>query len=169
MNELSRLTPPKGAVKGYKRVGRGSGSGLGKTSGLGQKGSLARAGMFHAVNFEGGQMPLQRRIPKRGFSNSVSRMVYVAVNVGSLNRLPEGSTVDVAALERAGLAKGQNLRVKLTGDGELTVKLTIKADRVSTGEPAADREKSARRSERLVVTASAAEKIRAAGGTVEVG
>ena len=169
MNELSRLTPPKGAVKGYKRVGRGSGSGLGKTSGKGQKGQLARAGMFHAPNFEGGQMPLQRRVPKRGFSNYVSKLNYIAVNVGDLSSVADGTTIDIDALKRLGLVKGHATRVKLTGDGELTSKLVVKADRESSPDARPERVKSARRAENFVITGSAAAKIRAAGGQVEVG
>ena len=144
---LSRLSPPPGAVKRKKRVGRGIGSGLGKTAGRGQKGQKARQpGNIHKLNFEGGQMPLARRLPKRGFHNLFTTLV-AEVNVRDLAKFDAGTTVDVAALVERGLIKGKFHEVKVLGNGELDRKLTVKAHRFSKG---------------------AREKIEKAGGTVEV-
>lgn len=168
MNELSNLKPPKGAVKGYKRLGRGAGSGLGKTSGKGQKGQLARSGGFHDPGFEGGQMRLARRLPKRGFSNAVARQTYQPVNVDDLMRFEDGATVDLESLKELGLVKGHTTRVKITGDGELSRRLIIKADRISQKGSRPERSKTERRTEVLIVSQAAAEKIKSAGGQVEV-
>jgi large subunit ribosomal protein L15 len=145
--KLTDLRPAKGAKSARKRVGRGEGSGLGKTSGRGSKGLKARSGGGTKPGYEGGQMPLQRRIPKRGFVN-VFRKEMAVVNVKELNRFDAGSVVDAAALRREGLVKGDCPGgVKLLGNGEITRKLTVKVDRASK---------------------SAVEKVVAAGGTVEV-
>jgi large subunit ribosomal protein L15 len=145
--KLTDLRPAKGAKSARKRVGRGEGSGLGKTSGKGNKGLKARSGGGTKPGYEGGQMPLQRRLPKRGFVN-VFREEVAVVNVKELNRFEAGSVVDAEALRREGLVKGGCPGgVKLLGNGEVTRKLTVKVDRASK---------------------SAVEKVVAAGGTVEV-
>jgi large subunit ribosomal protein L15 len=144
---LSRLSPPPGAVREKKRVGRGPGSGLGKTAGRGQKGQKARQpGNIHKLAFEGGQMPLARRLPKHGFVNIFSKKV-AEVNLRDLTRFDAGSTVDVDALIGAGLVKGRFDLVKVLGKGELDRKLTVRAHAFSKG---------------------AREKIEKAGGAVEV-
>ncbi|MGE3803055.1 MAG: 50S ribosomal protein L15 [Gemmataceae bacterium] len=135
--------------KKKKRVGRGLGSGHGKTASRGHKGQYASAGakMFHA-SFEGGQMPLFRRIPKRGFSNATWAKEFLVVNVGDLDRaFKDGDTVDHEALKKAGLANGPGDGVRVLGEGELSKKLSVKAHHFSK---------------------SAAEKITAKGGTTEV-
>ena len=145
--KLTDLRPAKGAKSARKRIGRGEGSGLGKTSGKGHKGLKARSGGGTKPGYEGGQMPLQRRLPKRGFVN-VFRQEMAVVNVKELNRFEAGSVVDAEALRREGLVKGSCPGgVKLLGNGEVTRKLTVKVDRASK---------------------SAVEKVLAAGGTVEV-
>lgn len=145
--KLTDLRPAKGAKSARKRVGRGEGSGLGKTSGRGSKGLKARSGGGTKPGYEGGQMPLQRRLPKRGFVN-VFREETAIVNVKELNRFEAGSVVDAEALRREGLVKGDCPGgVKLLGNGEVNRKLTVKVDRASK---------------------SAVEKVVAAGGTVEV-
>ena len=145
--KLTDLRPAKGAKSARKRVGRGEGSGLGKTSGKGNKGLKARSGGGTKPGYEGGQMPLQRRLPKRGFVN-VFREETAVVNVKELNRFEAGSVVDAEALRREGLVKGACAGgVKLLGNGEVTRKLTVKVDRASK---------------------SAIGKVVAAGGTVEV-
>lgn len=145
--KLTDLRPEKGAKSARKRVGRGEGSGLGKTSGRGNKGLKARSGGGTKPGYEGGQMPLQRRLPKRGFVN-VFREETAVVNVKELNRFEAGSVVDAEALRREGLVKGSCPGgVKLLGNGEVTRKLTVKVDRASK---------------------AAVEKVVAAGGTVEV-
>ncbi len=131
-----------------KRVGRGVGSGMGKTSTRGHKGQWASAGAKKpAMMFEGGQMPLFRRIPKRGFSHATWDRHYHVVNVGDLSRFDDGATVDQEALKNAGLANGPSDGVRILGTGELTKKLVVKAHHFSK---------------------SAAEKIQARGGTAEV-
>jgi large subunit ribosomal protein L15 len=131
-----------------KRVGRGIGSGMGKTSTRGAKGQWASAGAGKPTPvFEGGQMPLFRRIPKRGFSHATWDRYYHVVNVGDLDRFNDGDTVDAEALKKAGLAKGPADGVRILGNGELSKKLTVKAHHFSK---------------------SAAEKIAARGGTAEV-
>lgn len=135
--------------KTRKRVGRGTGSGHGKTSGRGHKGARARSGWSQRLGWEGGQMPLFRRIPKRGFNNKNFKKVFTITNVGQLNDFDEGTVVDLAAVLAAGLvsqAKHTKL-FKILGDGELTKKLTVKVDAITT---------------------SAKQKVEAAGGTVEV-
>jgi len=129
--KLNQLSPAKGARKVGKRVGRGSGSGLGKTAGRGSKGQKSRAGVTIPPWFEGGQMPLQRRLPKRGFKNPF-RKVYAVVNVAQLQeRFQAGATVDEQALREAGLVKKLLDGVKLLGRGELEKKLTVKVTRAS--------------------------------------
>lgn len=130
---LSRLRPPPGAVRRKKRVGRGIGSGLGKTAGRGQKGQKARQpGNIHKLSFEGGQMPLARRVPKRGFYNQFATAV-AEVNVRDLAKFDANSRVDVEALMSRGLVKGNFDEVKILGNGELDRKLTVAAHRFSKG------------------------------------
>jgi len=128
------------------RKGRGKASGKGKTSGRGHKGQKARKGSSIRVGFEGGQMPLVRRLPKRGFKNP-TRTVYIPVNVGDLSRFNDGAEVDVSVLRKTGLARGRGHGVKILGQGELKKKLTVKASAFSS---------------------SAKSKIEAAGGVCEV-
>lgn len=127
---LSRLAPPEGARKAKKRVGRGPGSGLGKTSGRGQKGQKSRSGGRVARGFEGGQMPAQRRMPKRGFHN-LFRKEYAVVNLSKLEVFDEGSVVDPSALVERGIVKKTMDGIKILGQGELTKKLTIRAHAAS--------------------------------------
>ncbi|MBI4411449.1 MAG: 50S ribosomal protein L15 [Deltaproteobacteria bacterium] len=127
---LNELRPPKGAVKNRKRLGRGESSGQGKTSGRGHKGQKARAGGFHKKGFEGGQMPLQRRIPKRGFYSFNGRE-YAVVNVGDLARFQANSEVTAAVLKEAGLVRKILDGVKVLGDGAIDRPLTVKAARFS--------------------------------------
>src|ERR671916_408036 len=122
--ELSNLKPKKGAKHAKKRVGRGPGSGHGKTAGRGEKGQKSRSGYSSKLGFEGGQMPLHRRLPKRGFTNIFKRD-YAVVNVSDLERFDTGATVDEAALRSAGLVKGQNDGIKVLGNGKLSKKLTV--------------------------------------------
>lgn len=128
--KLNQLTAAPGATRAAKRIGRGHGSGNGKTAGKGHKGQKARAGHGMRPGFEGGQMPLQRRIPKRGFNNIFAKEV-VAVNVGSLNRFEDGAEVTVEALKEAGVIKKTGDALKILANGELTKKLTVKADAFS--------------------------------------
>ncbi|WP_276089792.1 50S ribosomal protein L15 [Pedobacter sp. JY14-1] len=144
---LSNLKPAEGAVKNKKRIGRGTGSGRGGTSTRGHKGAGSRSGHSTKVGFEGGQMPLQRRVPKVGFK-PINRVEYVGVNLDVLQRLAEDfalTTVDVAALQSHGLASKNDL-VKILGRGELKAKLSVKAHAFS---------------------ASAQKAIEAAGGSIE--
>jgi large subunit ribosomal protein L15 len=145
---LSRLAPPDGARHSEKRVGRGIGSGLGKTCGRGSKGQKARkGGNIGKLHFQGGQTPIQRRLPKRGFRVPFP-IETVPVSIGSIGeRFDAGATVDEAALRGARLVQGRDVRIKVLGNGELTKKLTISAHGFS---------------------ASAKEKIEKAGGTVVV-
>jgi len=124
---LHDLKPRPGAKHRRKRLGQGESSGHGKTSGRGGKGQTARSGSSMRIGFEGGQMPLIRRIPKRGFNNARFAVRYIPVNLEALNKFDEGTTVDEAALRGSGLAHGREKRVKILGDGELTRKLTVKA------------------------------------------
>ena len=124
---LHDLKPRPGAKHRRKRLGQGESSGHGKTSGRGGKGQTARSGSSIRIGFEGGQMPLIRRIPKRGFNNARHTIRYVAVNLDSLNRFDNGAKVDVETLRKAGLANGPVKRIKILGDGELTKKLTVLA------------------------------------------
>ncbi|MFL5322398.1 MAG: 50S ribosomal protein L15 [Myxococcaceae bacterium] len=128
---LNTLRRPKGSWHRKKRVGRGQGSGLGKTAGRGGKGQKARSGNMRFEGFEGGQSPLQRRLPKFGF-NSINRVEYAVVNLGDLNVFDAGSTVDEAALRNVGLVKGtHHAGVKVLGQGALTKKLNVKAHKFS--------------------------------------
>src|ERR1700686_2105795 len=126
--ELGKLKPKKGARHAKKRVRRGPGSGHGKTAGRGEKGQKSRSGFHRMLGFEGGQMPLHRRLPKRGFTNIFKKVVAV-VNVSDLERFENGSPVDESALRQAGLVKGQKDRIKILGNGKLTKKLTVHAAR----------------------------------------
>ena len=144
--KLHELSPAEGSKKEAKRIGRGHGSGQGKTAGKGHKGQKARAGKGMRVGFEGGQMPLQRRIPKRGFNNIFAKKV-VAVNVGTLNKFEDGAVVDIAALTEKGIVKNSFDSVKILSNGTITKKLTVKANAFSQG---------------------AVAKIEAAGGKTEV-
>lgn len=128
--ELNKLKPPVRSRKKKKRVGRGDGSGHGGTSTRGHKGHRARAGGKSSRGFEGGQMPLQRRLPKRGFSNPF-RQEWQIVNLKDLNRFPAGSVVDPALLKEVGLIKKGEEKVKVLGDGFLNFPLTIKAHQFS--------------------------------------
>lgn len=133
MDILSKLQAPEGAVKKATRVGRGVGSGLGKTAGRGQKGQKARStGNFNKRHFQGGQTPIQRRLPKRGFRNPFADVV-VSVNVGALEAFEDGAVVDVDVLRKSRLIQGHFDQLKILGDGELTKKLTISAHRFSKG------------------------------------
>ena len=144
---LHDLKPRPGAKHRRKRLGQGESSGHGKTSGRGGKGQTARSGSSIRIGFEGGQMPLIRRIPKRGFNNARFTTRYLPVNVTSLNSFEEGARVDEAALRAAGLVNGRGDGVKVLGDGELGRKLTVCAHAFS---------------------ASARAKIEAKGGTCEI-
>ena len=124
--KLHELSPAPGSVRDVKRIGRGHGSGQGKTAGKGHKGQKARAGRGMQVGFEGGQMPLQRRIPKRGFNNIFATQ-YATVNVAALNAFEDGAVVDAEALKNAGLVKKTFDGVKVLANGTLTKKLTVKA------------------------------------------
>src|SRR5205085_7805488 len=128
--ELSNLKPKKGARHAKKRVGRGPGSGHGKTSARGEKGQKSRSGYSRMLGFEGGQMPLHRRLPKRGFTNIFKRE-YAVVNLSDLERFDNGATVDEASLRQAGLVKGRYDGIKVLGQGSLTKKLTVSASKFS--------------------------------------
>ena len=130
MDSLSNLKRPKASWHRKKRVGRGQGSGLGKTAGRGGKGQKARTGNMRFEGFEGGQSPLQRRLPKFGF-NSPNRKEFAVVNLGDLEKFDAGATVDESALRKAGLVKGRWTGVKLLGEGKLTRKFAIHVHRVS--------------------------------------
>ena len=144
--KLHELSPADGSKKDVKRIGRGHGSGWGKTSGKGHKGQKARSGKGMRVGFEGGQMPLSRRIPKRGFNN-IFRKNIVAINVSALNRFEDGAEVDINALVEKGIVKNSFDGVKILSNGNLTKKLSVKATAFSAG---------------------AVAKIEAAGGKTEV-
>ena len=124
--KLHELSPAPGSVRESKRIGRGHGSGWGKTSGKGHKGQKARAGHGMRPGFEGGQMPLQRRVPKRGFNNIFAKE-YVAINVAALNRFDANAVVDAEALIAAGVIKNARDGVKILGNGKLEKALTVKA------------------------------------------
>ena len=145
--KLHELERNIGATHAKKRVGRGSGSGLGKTSGRGQKGQKARSGGGVNPVFEGGQLPLYRRIPKRGFKNAMFKTTYAVINVEELNAFEDGTVVSPALLKEAGIIKNQLDGVKVLGNGKLEKKLTIQANKFS---------------------ASALEKIKEAGSKAEV-
>ena len=144
--KLSELKPADGARKDKVRVGRGTGSGCGKTSGRGHKGQKSRSGGGVRPGFEGGQMPIYRRLPKRGFKN-IWRKEYAEVNVSTLNIFDDDMTVDAVALVETGILKNVLDGVRILGDGELTKKLNVKAQGF---------------------TKTAIQKIEAAGGTAEV-
>ena len=128
--ELSKLKPKKGARHAKKRVGRGPGSGHGKTAGRGEKGQKSRSGFSRMTGFEGGQMPLHRRLPKRGFTN-IFKKEHAVVNLADLERFDNGALVDESALRHAGLVKGRNDGIKVLGNGKLTKKLTVHATKFS--------------------------------------
>ena len=128
--DLNNLKPKKGARHAKKRVGRGPGSGQGKTAGRGEKGQKSRSGYSRMLGFEGGQMPLHRRLPKRGFTNIFKR-TFAVVNVSELERFDNGLTVDESLLRQNGLVKGQTDGIKILGDGKLTKKLTVIASKFS--------------------------------------
>lgn len=145
--KLHELSPAEGSKKAVKRIGRGAGSGQGKTAGKGHKGAKARSGYSRNPGFEGGQMPLQRRVPKRGFNN-IFRTEYAVVNLASLEeRFEAGATVDSESLKACGLIKKELDGIKVLANGELTKALNVKVNAVSE---------------------AAKSKIEAAGGTVEV-
>ena len=127
--KLHELMQNAGARKTRKRVGRGMGSGLGKTSGKGEKGQKARSGVSIPATFEGGQLPLYRRLPKRGFSNAPFKIKYATINVEDLNRFEDGTVVTPELLKETGLLKNQLDGVKVLGNGTLEKKLTIKANK----------------------------------------
>jgi len=128
--ELNSLKPKRGARHAKKRVGRGPGSGHGKTSSRGEKGQKSRSGYSSKLGFEGGQMPLHRRLPKRGFTN-IFKKEHAIVNLADLERFDNGATVDEAVLRQAGLIKGQHDGVKVLGNGKLSKKLTVHAKKFS--------------------------------------
>jgi large subunit ribosomal protein L15 len=134
---LHDLKPRPGAKHRKKRLGQGESSGHGKTSGRGGKGQSARSGSSIRIGFEGGQMPLIRRIPKRGFNNARFKIVYLPVNLSDLNIFEDDMTVDEALLRKAGLANGAADGIKILGRGELTRKLTVKAHAFSATAKAA--------------------------------
>ena len=144
--KLHELSPAPGSTKAVKRVGRGAGSGTGKTAGKGHKGQNARSGGGVRPGFEGGQMPLQRRVPKRGFNNIFATQ-YAVINVSDLDKFEDGAVVDADALKQAGVIKKKYDGVKVLGRGEINSKLTVIAAKFS---------------------ASAQQKIEQAGGKAEV-
>ena len=144
--KIHELGAVAGSTKEVKRIGRGHGSGNGKTAGKGHKGQKARAGRGQRFGFEGGQMPLQRRVPKRGFNN-IFATEYASVNVSALNVFEDGAVVDAAALIEKGIIKKEYDGVKILGNGEITKKITVKA---------------------AAFSATAKDKITAVGGKYEV-
>ncbi len=145
--KLNELKPAQGSAEKAWRKGRGPGSGNGKTAGKGHKGQNARSGGGVRPGFEGGQIPMYRRLPKRGFTNDMFKKVYAIINVADLDRFEEGTEVTVETLIAEGIIKDVKSGVKVLGNGEITKKLTVKAN---------------------VFSASAKEKIEAAGGKTEV-
>ncbi|AKP67021.1 50S ribosomal protein L15 [Companilactobacillus ginsenosidimutans] len=144
--ELHELKPTEGSRHSRKRLGRGTSSGTGKTAGRGQKGQLARSGGKTRIGFEGGQMPLFRRMPKRGFKN-INRKEYAVVNLKDLNKFSDGAEVNLQTLKEAGIVKKEFNGVKLLANGEVSAKLTVKVAKSSD---------------------AATKAIEAAGGSVEV-
>jgi len=132
MLSLNNLSPSEGSRRNKKRVGRGPGSGRGKTATRGHKGARSRSGFKNKPGFEGGQMPLQRRLPKRGFTNIFKKEVVI-VSLDSLNRFENGATVDRTALLEAGIIKNTDAQVKVLANGEITSSITLDVDRVSAG------------------------------------
>ena len=132
MSSLNQLKAPRGATKVRQRLGRGQASGLGKTAGRGGKGQKARTGNMHFEGFEGGQMPLQRRLPKFGFHNPF-RLEYAEVTVTDLGLLPAGSVVDGQSLRTAGLVSGKADGIVVLGKGDLAGAYTVRVDRVTAG------------------------------------
>lgn len=128
---LENLKPARGSVRKHKRVGRGPGSGTGKTSGRGENGQKSRSGYSRKSGFEGGQMPLQRRLPKRGFRNAPFRKVFTIVNLERLDVFDAGDVVTPASLCERGIVSKRRALVKILGDGELTKALTVRAHRFS--------------------------------------
>ena len=145
--KLHELKPAQGAVKSRKRLGRGTATGQGKTAGRGQKGQKSRSGGGVRVGFEGGQMPLARRLPKRGFSNYLFKTEYALINISDLNKFDNGTVVTPALLKEKGIIKKQLKGIKVLGNGKLEKKLTIQAHKFS---------------------ASALEKIKESGSKAEV-
>ena len=145
--KLHELSPAEGSVKAGFRKGRGAGSGNGKTAGKGHKGQNARSGGGVRPGFEGGQLPLYRKLPKRGFNNYRFSAKYAVINVSALNKFNDGDVVDCAALLASGIVNKCFDGIKVLGEGEITKKLTVKA---------------------AVFSASAKEKIEAVGGKTEV-
>ena len=145
--KLHELEKNIGATHRRKRVGRGPGSGLGKTSGTGHKGQKSRSGVSIPATFEGGQLPLYRRLPKRGFSNSKFKIKYAVINVSDLNVFEDGTVVSPALLKETGMIKNQLDGIKVLGNGNLEKKLTVQANKFSK---------------------SAVEKIEASGSKIEV-
>lgn len=143
--QLHDLAPEKGSRKNRKRVGRGPGSGMGKTSTRGHKGLKARSGGSVRPGFEGGQMPIYRRLPKRGFTN-IFKTNNAVLNVKDLDRFDDGTAIDMTVLKEAGMVKGRIDGVKVLGNGEISKKLSLK---------------------NILVSKTAKEKIEAAGGTIE--
>ena len=129
--KLHSIEQPAGAVKVSKRVGRGTSSGTGKTSGKGHKGQNARSGGGVRPGFEGGQLPLFRRLPKRGFSNAKFKVEYATINVSDLDNFEDGAVVTPELLKEMGIVKKQLAGIKVLGNGELTKKLTVKASKFS--------------------------------------
>ena len=129
--KLHELRPSEGAFKVSKRLGRGTSSGTGKTSGKGHKGQNARSGGGVRPGFEGGQLPLFRRLPKRGFSNAMFKVRYATINVGDLEKFEDGAVITPELLKEMGILKKQLSGVKVLGNGELTKKLTVKANKFS--------------------------------------
>ncbi len=129
--KLNTLKPAEGATKARKRVGRGPGSGIGKTAGRGENGQNSRSGGGVRIGFEGGQTPLFRRIPKRGFSNARFKKVYAIINLDDLNKFEDGAEVTPEILKDMGLVKKQLDGVKVLGNGTLEKKLTVKANKFS--------------------------------------
>lgn len=144
--KLHELSPAPGSTRTAKRIGRGHGSGWGKTAGKGHKGQLARSGKGMRAAFEGGQMPLARRVPKRGFNNIFAKK-FSAINVSALNAFEDGAVVDTEAILKAGIVKKAQDGIKILGKGDLEKKLTVKVAAFSE---------------------AAKQKIEAAGGTAEV-
>ena len=128
---LNNLKPAKGSTRNRKRVGRGPGSGLGKTSGRGEKGQKSRSGFAHHDGFEGGQMPLHRRVPKRGFTNARFKKEFAEVNLGKLEAFDAGTIVTPEIMLKHGIIKKLMDGVKVLGDGDLTKALTVRAHRFS--------------------------------------